>query len=103
MIPSLCTPQAASDARTFEEALREARQFHESEVQRLEGDIAATQRRAEVLVQQGRYTAERHEHRVQSVVRTLGRIDVSACLDIVFDVYHTPGTIMKLIKAVTCP
>jgi len=68
LIPSLRTSQAASDARTFEEALRDARQFHESEVRRLEGEIAATQRRAEMLVQQGRHTAERHEHRVQSVV-----------------------------------
>ena len=61
--------QAASDARTFEEALRDAQRFHESEVARLEAEIAATQRRVQVLQQEGRYATERHEHRVQSLVR----------------------------------
>ena len=69
---SCLAQQAASDARTFEEALRDAAQFHEAEVRRLEGEIAATQRRAEMLIQQGRYTAERHERRVKSVVSFLG-------------------------------
>jgi hypothetical protein len=61
--------QAASDARTFEEALRDAQRFHEAEVLRLEALVADSQRRAEAVLQEGRAAEERHEQRLRIVVR----------------------------------
>ena len=67
--PGFDTMQAASDARTFEEALRDAQRFHEAEVRRLEALVADAQRRAEAVLQEGRAAEERHEQRLRSMVR----------------------------------
>ena len=55
--------QAASDARTFAEALRSAEEFHHAEVARLEAELAAQERTGHAL--KGAGERETADHRQQ--------------------------------------